>query len=847
MAARKPSDNTTPPPPQPLTREWVIGFGIIAVLIIAALALQTAFALQHERTLRSEQVNTLTATAVSQIRAREQDFTQLLRGWSTDERLRTTFEHADQVDFQAQEALLAQRIPNVRSVHLIRVESGAAGEQLLLSDDRQLSYAGVDLVREVRRSGQVSRLEVHRVNHEDEHLAIAGPVLGRDQSTVLGVIHLMLPVNALPLPVAQNNVQFVLQQSSGGSTIGIWPKGAADPSATALVATQPIPRSSLQMLAWQPTPEMIDAALLLPSLIVGAVVLALGALVLYFVAQAQQRRLAAEVEKLCEAVVVLERQQPPPKRNIRARELKPLDEVLEHFAHQLAVAKPAPGLPPAQPLAPPMDDDLDLDLETATTAPPLTKSLATEPPLSPPSERLGTVPARIFRSYDIRGLVGSEINEELMNLLGRAVGTDSQELGSSAVLIGRDQRPSSGGFAQALGEGLRASGCDIIDLGVLPTPVLYYASHLAGNISAAMVTASHNPAEYNGLKLVFAGQSATPLNIAKLRQRLQQGQFSSGEGSYREQSVLADYFDELEQDIRLARPLKVVIDCGFATPALLAPKLFRAFGCEVIELRCDLNDERTGLEISNPADPSEHQRIAEQVLAHGADIGFGFDGDGDRLGVVDSQGQFISTDRILMVFANDLLARLPGSNIVFDVKCSRHLAEFVKRQGGTPLMWKSGHALIKEKRAELNAPLAGEYNGHIMFADRWNGFDDAFYAGARLLEILALDPRSSHDIFAEFTVGISTPELVIPLKIGEDQNAMEMILETKNRLSGVQVDTTDGLRIDTGKGWGLVQTSNNSPGLVFRFEADNEAMLKKIQDLFRRMMQAATPHLELPF
>ncbi|MBB1126192.1 phosphomannomutase/phosphoglucomutase [Thiospirillum jenense] len=457
------------------------------------------------------------------------------------------------------------------------------------------------------------------------------------------------------------------------------------------------------------------------------------------------------------------------------------------------------------------------------------------------------MPARVFRPYDIRGLVDSEMTDEFMQLLGRAVATESLERGTGSMLVGRDYRPSSEHLTAALIIGLRSSGCNVIDLGQVPTPVLYFASQLAGNISGAVVTASHHPIEYNGLKLVFAGQSATPLTIAKLRQRLQHGQFTSGDGSYHEQSVLTDYLDEIEQNIRLTRPLKIVVDGGFATPALVAPLLYQALGCEVIALRCDLNDAQAGVLIPNPAKIDSLQLLADQVLANGADLGLGFGGDGDRLGVIDSSGQMITTDRVLMVLATHLLSQLPGSDVLFDVKCSSRLAEIIHHHGGRPVMWKSGHAFLKEKRQELNAPLAGEFNGHIMFADRWNGFDDAFYAGARLLEILTQDSRPSNAVFADFPIGIATPELILPVATGEEQEIMAMVLEAKGRLSGVRVTTIDGLRIDSEQGWGLVRASNTEPALSFRFEADDQVTLNKLQDLFRRLMKVVAPKLTMPF
>jgi phosphomannomutase/phosphoglucomutase len=387
----------------------------------------------------------------------------------------------------------------------------------------------------------------------------------------------------------------------------------------------------------------------------------------------------------------------------------------------------------------------------------------------------------------------------------------------------------------------------VLDLGIAPTPLAYHAAHARGAASAAIVTASHNPADYNGLKVVLGGRAADEAQIQGLRERILRGDFASGEARRTRLDHTTDYIAAVCDDITLARPLRIVLDCGFATPCTLAPALFRALDCEVSGLDCDLDPRQADRRMLDPSQPKNLYALGDAVIGAGADVGLAFDADGDRLGVVDSAGKFISADRVLMVLAADILARAPGSAIVYDVKSSHHVGAAVLQSGGRPVMWKSGHSFLKQKVRELGAPLGGELTGHIVLADRWNGFDDAFYAAARLLEVLALDPRSSTEVFDDFRVGICTPELFVPLASGEDQAMMQSVLAMAERLDGVEINTIDGLRAEFDQGWGLVRASNTRPGLVFRFEADSQGALDKIQSLYRRMMDLVAPNLTLPF
>ena len=451
----------------------------------------------------------------------------------------------------------------------------------------------------------------------------------------------------------------------------------------------------------------------------------------------------------------------------------------------------------------------------------------------------------IFRAYDIRGIVGESLTADIVKQIGRAIGSEAFDRGEQKVVIARDGRLSGPELLNALKQGLLESGRDVVDLGAVPTPLLYFATHYLSSRSGVMLTGSHNPANYNGLKIVIAGETLAGEDIQRLRERIETGNLLSGRGSSESLSISEDYIAQITGDIALAQPLKVVIDCGNGIAGAVAPTLYKALGCDVIELYCDV-DGRFPNHHPDPSKPENLKKLIATVLETGADVGLAFDGDGDRLGVVDSTGKIIWADRQLMLYSMDVLSRHPGTDIIYDVKCSRHLARVITGHGGRPLMWRTGHSFIKAKMRETGALLAGEQSGHIFFKERWFGFDDAIYAGARLLEILAADFRKSADIFKSLPEGVSTPEL--NMSISEQRKfAFVDRLAKQGQFAGGQINTTDGIRVDFSDGWGLVRASNTTPALVIRFEADDEAALGRIKELFRAQMQAIDPAAQLPF
>ncbi|MBX9812079.1 MAG: phosphomannomutase/phosphoglucomutase [Burkholderiales bacterium] len=458
---------------------------------------------------------------------------------------------------------------------------------------------------------------------------------------------------------------------------------------------------------------------------------------------------------------------------------------------------------------------------------------------------LNSIPPEIFKAYDIRGIVGRSLTPQIAEIIGHAIGSEARSRRQLAIAIGRDGRHSGPELSAAIARGIRHSGIDVIDVGRVATPMLYFATYHLDTRSGVMVTGSHNPPEYNGLKIMLGGETLAGDAIQALRARIERGDLAHGAGGYRQFDIREHYLQRITGDIRLKRPLKIVVDCGNGVAGATAPELYRRLGCEVRELFCEVD----GSFPNHHPDPSHPENLVDLInaLKTSGDIGLAFDGDGDRLGVVTRSGRIIYPDRQLMLFAADVLERNPGAEIIFDVKSTRKLFSWIRQHGGKPLMWKTGHSFIKKKLQQTGAPLAGEMSGHIFFKERWYGFDDALYAGARLLEILSGEPDPDAALEG-LPDAISTPELHLKLAEGENYALMDKLRQQTARFNGArEVITIDGLRVEYADGFGLARPSNTTPVVVLRFEADNEAALRAIQDDFRRALLALRPDLTLPF
>ena len=456
-----------------------------------------------------------------------------------------------------------------------------------------------------------------------------------------------------------------------------------------------------------------------------------------------------------------------------------------------------------------------------------------------------TLAAEIFKAYDIRGVVGKTLTPPVVKLIGQALGSLAREKGRDALVVGRDGRLSGPELAAAVADGIRAAGANVIDVGMVTTPMSYFAANHLDTQSSVMVTGSHNPPDYNGLKMVIDGVTLSGDDIQGIRARIEAGRYATGAGSYRTADIAAAYYDRVAGNVRVGRPLKIAVDCGNGVAGAFAPTLYRRLGCEVTEMYCEVD----GRFPNHHPDPSKPENLRDLIALLGEgkhDLGFAFDGDGDRLGVATRDGHVIYPDRQLMLFAADVLAREPGATIIYDVKSTRNLKPWILRHGGVPLLWKTGHSLIKTKMKEVGAALAGEMSGHTFFKERWYGFDDGLYAGARLLEILArhANPSAVLDALPD---AVSTPELNIACAEGE-HHALIAKLAASAKFDGADdVIRIDGLRVEYPDGFGLARASNTTPTIVLRFEADDDAALERIKAEFRRVLTTAKPGVGLPF
>ena len=451
----------------------------------------------------------------------------------------------------------------------------------------------------------------------------------------------------------------------------------------------------------------------------------------------------------------------------------------------------------------------------------------------------------IFRAYDIRGVVSTDLRPDVAELIGKALGTLYPQC--QQVVVGRDGRLTSKQLADHLISGLRSTGVDVIDIGEVPTPVLYFATHALDTGSGLMVTGSHNPPEYNGIKMVMDEKTLFGEMIQAIYDCITRGVFTAKHtGALQEVDILDDYIDTICERVRLNRPLAIAIDCGNGVAGPAAKMLFSRLGCELTELFCDID----GTFPNHHPNPSEPENLADLITAvtqKNLALGLAFDGDGDRVGIVDENGDVLWADRQMMLYAKDVLSRNPGAEIIFDVKSSRNLANYINAHGGKPTMWKTGHSFIKNKMKETGALLAGEMSGHIFFRERWFGFDDGLYAAARMLEILSADTRPVSEVFSQLPNDISTPEITVQLdKDGQQHAFIEKFVEQSN-FADADVSTIDGIRADYEDGWGLVRASNTTPSLVIRFEAEDENKLNRIKQEFREKILTVDSSINLPF
>ena len=456
-----------------------------------------------------------------------------------------------------------------------------------------------------------------------------------------------------------------------------------------------------------------------------------------------------------------------------------------------------------------------------------------------------SIPASIFRAYDIRGIAEQQLTSQNVKRIGQALGSEALDQNITSLLVGYDGRLSSPALSIALIEGIRSSGCSAVSIGLVPTPLLYFATYATDYASGVMLTASHSPSNYNGLKIVFNQTSLAENQIQKIRTRIENDQLRTGSGGFSELEVDRSYIDDICTRVQLIKPLKIVIDCGNAVPGKIAPTLFQELGCDVHPIFCEI-DGNFPNHHPDPTVPENLAALASTVLEKKADVGIALDGDGDRVGLITNRGKFVDADRMLMALVQSILPNYPGRNVVFDVKCTSKLGALVKKFGGSPIMHRSGHSLMKQKMRETNAILGGEFAAHIFIKDNWFGFDDGLYVAARLLKIISESCASSDEIFEQFFTGFCTTE--ISIKVPEERKflVMDRLIELASFPTATLI-TLDGLRVEYADGWGLVRASNTSPALLLRFEADTRIRMNEIQEQFKHLILSADKNLEISF
>ena len=769
---------------------------------------------------------------------------------SDDETLASYFYASDAAARATHGTTLASALPGSLGVRL--VPKGA--RKVDFTGMPPLSYAALDLVRESQRSDTPRPAEVHMVGRPEEHIAILRKVMVADE--LAGHVLAAFPVDTLSKAVTNAALDRgyveLIQRTARAQPAVFARKGDArlkDGAGT----VNPIGRTRFNLVFWMPRETRVELGAfseLLPVL--GCVaILITGVLVGGLLAFRNKRRAANQV-MLGGAVSVVALSDEEPEgvlASVAVGNEYYSEATGVSFADKAAAGDGDDGLGdlPADGGIELDDGSLDLPLLNEGDTEPGDGAGAAMPPPSPAAAGAGLDEA-IFRANDIRGIVGQGLDADVVRLIGRAIGTEAYERGQQALVVARDGRTSSDELRDALVEGLLSTGRDVIDIGCVPTPVLYFSTYFLETGSGVMVTGSHNPANYNGLKIMLGGETLFDDAIQSLKRRADAGDFREGHGELQQMDLLADYIRRVTEDlpVALGNAYKIVIDCGNGVAGIVAPKLIQALGHDVVELYCDID----GAFPNHAPDPTQPENLADLIAAvqtHSADLGFAFDGDGDRLGVVDGDGNIIWADRLMMLYASDILSREAGASIVYDVKCTSRLRGVIEEHGGQPVMDKTGHSYMKDKLLESNAELAGELSGHIFFKERWYGFDDGMYAAARLLEILMRLKRSPVEVFGKLPTGVVTPEIPLLLKEGEPFSIMDVLLGGDNALEGAEVFTVDGLRAEFADGWGLMRASNTSPCIVFRFEGDDDAALERIKSIFRVLLARAAPGVTAPF
>ena len=821
----------------------VVLMALLALFVFQLMSVYITRAMDQEVRMTVDQVAARTATLVDfyssnmSLLAKDPDIAQLLMAGDTSA-------------LQKKEQSLTYLVPAAINVRLLP----PGLEDVDLEASPPLGYAALAQMREAEASKQPPPAEVHLYNTPQQHINIVRRVADPAGSGTVG--HLMASLSGGTLDELLGDVRYLngymeLQQQGGkGAPVPVASAGDAAFRAGEPDAVQTIKGSRWRAAFWSGESSVAFLGMISMWVIGGAAVLATLMVVYTLVLF---RRLSAGVRQ--DQVSLVSMMKDAGNNQLHRDYPAGLVEMQDTLDFMTRLASNVSGRIQSAVAVREQDEEYGAGVKTESPAEEIMPVMDTlhddsmiveEEPLEIAEEEENiAIDPSIFRAYDIRGVVNRSLTTSAVKQIGRAFGSEAIQRGCNTIVVGRDGRLSGPALVEALIAGLTETGCDVKDIGVVPTPVLYFAAHYLDTQSGVMVTGSHNPPDYNGLKIMIDGETLSGESIQHLRERIEDANLISGQGTVDSMNVVPDYIERIRSDVHVDRPLRVVVDCGNGVAGGVAPQLLRDLGCEVTELFCDV-DGNFPNHHPDPSKPDNMKDLIAVVKEQQADVGLAFDGDGDRLGVVTTQGSIVWPDRVLMLFAADVLERNPGGQIIYDVKCSRFLDGIIREHGGDPLMWKTGHSYIKKKIKESGALLAGEMSGHIFFSERWYGFDDGLYSAARLLEVLGKDERPAAEVFAALPDSVNTPELNIAMQEGEPPRFMDKLMASAH-FENAQVFTIDGMRVDFPDGWGLVRASNTTPVLVLRFEADDEAGLSRIMGEFRRVMLQVDADLSLPF
>jgi len=844
----------------------LLGFVFFSLIILAA-----SFFSQYPGLTELRMQQSAVATAIAERTAHKLAFsvayyTQALRGIAADPEIRSLIRSDDDVAKRAKSDILKKQFPG--ALRLRMLPTG-----VFKVDKRQtphLGFACLDMQRQAEESHLSPPVEIHVFGTLQQHIDILQPVLSLAGDKVVGHIQLALDVMLINKWLQEEGVKGYLeltQPVEGKPALMIGQSGDATAKTSGLLAFAEVSGTRWRMSVW--TPLAVPSLFNMNLLVIVLVAMLLVAMLLFLLKSALSRSVQVDIESFMQMEANFLRGIKRHEYNLNMPEFKTAAGRFDSLMQGQTLDRERDGDPDSVStsdisMSRSMDrvfmdtgsmevQELDNDAEfkqrmsqqmqqpaVSDRSDSSMQSGANSPPENPDQPS-----ASIFKAYDIRGIVGKTLTPQIMMLLGKALGSEAIGRGLDKIAFARDGRLSGPELGGALVKGMQAAGMNVLDVGMVPTPVLYYTAVEMAEGTGVMLTGSHNPPDYNGIKIVLGGETLSGDAIQSLRERIVSDDFTRGSGEYTTRVISNEYIQRITSDVKLKRKLKIVIDCGNGVAGAIAPKLFNSLGCEVIELYSDV-DGHFPNHHPDPSKPENLRDLIDTVRAQNADLGLAFDGDGDRLGVVSGNGSIIWPDRLMMLFAADVLSRNHGAQIIYDIKCSNNLTKVIWEKGGEPLMWKTGHSLIKAKMQQSGSLLAGEMSGHIFFKERWYGFDDGLYSGARLLEILSADERPAHEVFAALPDAVNTPELNINMAEGENFKFMDALLD-KADFANANVTMIDGIRVDYEDGWGLVRASNTTPCLVLRFEAQTEDVLKRIQDEFRTVMLEINPSLKLPF